>query len=65
MVNIANLDFSADANLGTRQELSFSSVYISLFKKNQKSNSSDQTPKRPLGGPQCTPEALRGYFFDF
>ena len=58
MVNIADLEHSADANSGMRQQKCFILAYSSPSDDNNKGCSSDQPPWDPQGGPKVPP---RGY----
>ena len=51
MVNIADLDYSANVNSGMRPVLCFFPVYYSPYEENQKGCSSD----KPLLGPKIPP----------
>ena len=58
MVNIADLEHSADANSGMRQQKCFIPAHSSPSDDNNKGCSSDQPPWDPQGGPKVPP---RGY----
>ena len=58
MVNIADLEYSADANLGMRQVKCFIPAHSSPSDDHKKGCSSDQPPWDPQGGPKVPP---RGY----